>query len=294
MQLGYVVGDTGLKNTDEIRGIASRLSAVRCALYMPASNPRALAKAPQLDADLIIFDLEDAVAPQDKDSARAAAVSASDGEFGYRLCAIRCNGLTSPLHNADLAAIGSSNADILVVPKVETPEQMDAIAAVCGKPIIAMIETPAGLYSAREITAHPSVVGLFAGTNDLASELGIDLTEGRAGLSLSLQMMVLAARAAGKVAFDGVNNNLDDMAALQAEAREAKSFGFTGKTAIHPRQIEPINTIFAPSPAQLEDAHALVAAAKGGAERFRGRMVESMHVASAELLIARAEAHQAA
>ncbi len=281
------MGGDGPRYQSEGLAIATRLNTVRCALYMPASNPRALAKAAKLDADLIIFDLEDAVAPEDKVSARAAAVTACNANFGHRLTAIRCNGISSALHSADLAAIGSGQADLIVVPKVEAAIEIDALALICQKPVIAMIETPAGLYAAREIAAHPAVYGLFAGTNDLAHELHIDFTSGRAGLSLSLQMMVLAARAAGKSVFDGVNNNLDDMAALKTEAQEAKAFGFSGKTAIHPNQIAPINAIFAPTAAQVEDALALIKAANGGAERFRGRMVETMHVEAARALLAR-------
>lgn len=267
---------------------AARLDTVRCALYMPASNPRALAKASQLDADLIIFDLEDAVAPEDKEDARNAAVAACTLDYGHRLAAIRCNGMASAQHRADLIAISGSEADFIVVPKVEAASEIDTLALACPKPIIAMIETPTGLYAAREIAAHPAVFGLFAGTNDLAHALRIDLAAGRMGLSLSLQMMVLAARAAGKNVFDGVNNNLDDMAALESEAVQAKAFGFTGKTAIHPRQIAPINAVFAPTATEIDDASALIEAAKGGAERFRGRMVEAMHVAAAEQLLARA------
>jgi (3S)-malyl-CoA thioesterase len=282
-----MMGD-GLHTVSDGLAIAARIDTVRCALYMPASNPRALAKASQLDADLIVFDLEDAVVAEDKEEARNAAVSACLLDYGTRLTAIRCNGMASALHGADLMAISASKADFIVVPKVEAASEIDDLALNCHKPIIAMIETPAGLYAAREIAAHPAVCGLFAGTNDLAHELRIDLATGRAGLSLSLQMMVLAARAAGKSVFDGVNNNLDNMAALEAEAIEAKSLGFTGQTAIHPRQIAPINAIFAPTAAEIDDARALIEAAMGGAERFRGRMVEAMHVAAAELLLTRA------
>ena len=173
---------------------------------------------------------------------------------------------------------------------MESAATIDAAAAICPKPIIAMIENGAGLYAAREIAAHPAVIGLFAGTNDLAAELGIDLSEGREGLAVALQMMVLAARSSGKAVFDGVNNMLDDLSQLDAESAEARRFGFTGKTAIHPKQIDPINHHFAPTPAQLEDARSLIAAAGGGAERFRGRMVETMHVDAARALLARHEA----
>ena len=269
--------------------IAERLNAVRCALYMPASNSRALAKAAHLDADLLIFDLEDAVPDADKESAREAAVKICETDFGHRMTAIRCNGLTSPFHAKDLEAIAQSKADLLVVPKVETSSSLSEIAIHCEKPIIAMIETPDGLYNAREIAAYPQVAGLFAGTNDLAHVLSIDLSHGRAGLSAALQMMVLAARAEGKAVFDGVNNMLDDAVSLEVEAIEAKTYGFTGKTAIHPRQIAPINAVFTPSADEIEQARALLEAASVGAERFRGRMVEAMHVAAARALLTRAD-----
>lgn len=267
--------------------LMARLCAVRCALYMPANNSKAVSKAPHLAADLIIFDLEDAVAPSDKPAAREDAMIACRQNFGQRLTAIRCNGLGTPQYEADAIAIAASNADFIVVPKVERATEIDALSHLSAKPVIAMIETCTGLYNARDIASHSRVFGLFAGTNDLAHELGIDLTIGRNGMALALQMMVLAARAAGKAVFDGVNNNLDDMTSLKAEAQEAKMFGFTSKTAIHPRQIEPINAAFSPSPAQIDDAVALLAAANGGAERFRGRMVEAMHVDAAKRLLSR-------
>ncbi len=266
-----------------------RLMGVRSALFMPASNPRAIAKVPNLAADLIILDLEDAVRDTEKDTARNAAISAA-AQFGPRLNAIRANGAGSLHHADDLAAIAQSNTDLLVLPKVEDIAALDAAWAACEKPIIAMIETCTGLYASRAIAAHPAVVGLFAGTNDLAAELGLDLNSGRDGLSLALQMIVMAARASGKAVLDGVNNALDETSALELEAVQARQFGFTGKTAIHPKQIEPINRIFSPTRAQIDDALALIEAAKGGAERFRGRMIEAMHVAAARAIVAQSDA----
>lgn len=270
------------------------LALVRSALFMPASNARAVEKARSLAADMIILDLEDAVADDAKDAARDAAVAAAATGFGERLCAIRINGGDAPWHDADVAAVAGSAADVIVVPKVEDAGDMAALARRLGKPVIAMIETPQGLYAARDIAAVDGVAGLFAGTNDLAAELGLELEQGqangqgRAGLCLSLQMIVLAAAAARIPAFDGVNNNLDDLTDFHAECAEARRFGFVGKTLIHPKQVEPANAAFAPTAAQLDDARALIAAASGGAERFRGRMVEAMHVAQARRLLARA------
>jgi (3S)-malyl-CoA thioesterase len=153
--------------------------------------------------------------------------------------------------------------------------------------LLAMIETPKGLYAAREIAAHRLVAGLIAGTNDIAAETGIRPGPNREGLELSLQMIVLAASAAGKPRFDGVCNRLDDMAGFDAECRQGATFGFTGKTLIHPNQIAIANMAFGPDAAAFAEAEELVAANRGGAQRFRGRMIESMHVEQAKLTIER-------
>ena len=263
------------------------LDTVRSALFMPASNLRAMEKARGLPADMVILDLEDAVSEDAKLSARDGAVAAAAG-FEGRLCAIRINGAGTLWHDADSIAVAASVADVVVVPKVEDAAAIAALAARLGKPVIAMIETPAGLYAARQIASAPGVAGLFAGTNDLAAEIGIPADAGRSGLALALQMIVLAAAAARIPAFDGVNNNLDDLTAFDAECRAARNLGFSGKTLIHPKQIDPCNAAFSPDAAAIEDARALIAAAQGGAERFRGRMIETMHVAQARALLARA------
>jgi citrate lyase subunit beta/citryl-CoA lyase len=149
-----------------------------------------------------------------------------------------------------------------------------------------MIETPAGIYAAREIAGAGSVAGLLAGSNDLAATLR--LPPGRPGLTLALQSIVLAARAAGISVLDGVFNALDDVAAFEADCRAGREMGFDGKSLIHPNQIEAANRIFGPSPEELEEAQALIAAFSGGAERFRGRMIEAMHVDAARLALKRA------
>lgn len=252
------------------------LDHVRSALFLPASNPRAIEKARGLPCDLIILDLEDAVAEADKDRARAAAVAAADGGWGDRLLAVRLNG-PGTWHEPDLAALAQTKRiDLVVAPKVEAPEYADALAVRLGKPLLAMIETPAGVYAAREIAGVGGVVGLLAGSNDLAAALR--LPAGREGLTLALQSILLAARAAGVAALDGVFNRLDDPEELAADCEAGRRLGFDGKSLIHPNQIETANRIFAPSPAELEDARALIEAATGGAERFRGRMIEAMHV----------------
>jgi len=262
------------------------LDHVRSALFLPASNPRAVAKARGLACDMVILDLEDAVADADKDAARAAAVASAEGDWGGRLLAVRLNG-PGAWHEADLAALAESDGvDLVVVPKVETPEYAEALADRLGKPLLAMIETPAGVYAAREIAGVGSVVGLLAGSNDLAATLR--LTGGREGLTLALQSIVLAARAAGVAALDGVFNRLDDPQGLAADCEAGRRQGFDGKSLIHPDQIAAANRVFAPSVAELEEARALIEAATGGAERFRGRMIEAMHVDAARRLIERA------
>lgn len=261
--------------------------APRTALFLPASNPRAIAKARALAADMIILDLEDAVRDDAKASARAAAIEAAGEGFGHRLCAIRVNGVESAEHAADLDAIGRSTCDFLVLPKVETPEDAATVADAAGKPLLAMIETPLGVLAATDIAAVPGVGGLIAGVNDLRAALGIPAGAGNDGLMLSRQMIVLAARASRVWAIDGVFNALDDPEGLFAECRQGRAFGFDGKSLIHPNQIDVATEAFGASATELAEAQALIAAATGGAERFEGRMIETMHVDQARALLAR-------
>lgn len=262
----------------------------RSALYMPASNPRAIEKARGLPADMIILDLEDAVKPDAKEEARSAAVAAAEQGFGERICAIRLNGPETGWHAADLDAVAASACDLVVLPKVDSPELASAIASKAGKPLLAMIETPHGVLRAADIARAKGVAGLIAGTNDLANELHLPGAAARHGMALSLQMIVLAARAGGIWALDGVFNDLADPAALQMQCAEGRGLGFDGKTLIHPNQVEIANASFSPGAVEIEDAKALVEAASGGAERFRDRMIETMHVEMAKRLLARAEA----
>ena len=261
--------------------------APRTALFLPASNPRAIAKASTLDADMVILDLEDAVRDDAKADARAAAVAAAEQGFGDRLCAIRINGVESAEHEADLAAVAGSACDFVVVPKVETAADAARIAEAGARPLLAMIETPLGVLAAAGIAARPGVGGLIAGVNDLRATLGIPADGGREGLSLALQTIVLAARAHGTWALDGVFNALDDAEGLAAECRHGRALGFDGKSLIHPNQITIAAQAFGPTAQELADAQALIDAATGGAERFGDRMIEAMHVAQARALIAR-------
>lgn len=261
--------------------------APRSALYMPASNARAIEKARGLAADMIILDLEDSVKPENKLAARDAAVAAAAAGFGERICAIRINAAGTEWHRADIFAAAASAADLVVLPKVETPKMAATVAEALGKPLLAMIETPRAVFNAAPIATAAGVCGLIAGVNDLASELRLPPGAGRNGLLLALQMIVLAARAAGGWALDGVFNDLRDGAGLEAECREGRNSGFDGKTLIHPDQIETANRIWSPGAAEIEEARALIAAASGGAERFRDRMIETMHVEAAKRLLAR-------
>lgn len=263
--------------------ILQKLKFVRSALYVPGSNARALEKARGLDADMLIIDLEDAVPEEAKAEARAAAVAYVAAVADGKILAIRANAVDSVYYTADVAALNGCAADLVVLPKVEDVAGLPKLAL----PLLTMIETPKGLYASREIAAHPSVAGLIAGTNDIAAEAGIGPGPHREGLELSLQMIVLAASAAGKPRFDGVCNQLDDMDGFDAECRQGYSYGFTGKTLIHPNQVSICNQAFGPDAAAVAEARELIAASRGGAQRFKGRMIESMHVEGAKMTIER-------
>jgi len=259
----------------------------RSALYMPASNARAIEKARSLAADMIILDLEDAVKPGLKDEARVAAVEAMEAGFGERLSAIRLNAIGTPWHMSDIAAVQHAACDLVVLPKVESAEVAARVAELVEKPLLVMIETPKGVLAAPQIAAADGVAGLLVGANDLANELRLPPASGRAAMSMALQTIVMAARAAGVWVLDSVYNDLANADGLDAECREGRALGFDGKTLIHPNQIDIANAAFMPDASEIEDARALVAAASGGAERFRDRMIETMHVDMAKRLLAR-------
>ncbi|WP_394653805.1 HpcH/HpaI aldolase/citrate lyase family protein [uncultured Sphingomonas sp.] len=264
--------------------------APRSLLFLPASNPRAIVKARTLAADAVLLDLEDAVADDVKAAARDAAVAAVREGFGDKLAAIRVNATDHPEHAADVMAVTASAADVIVLPKVEIAADAAAVAAASSKPLLAMIETPRGVLAAAEIAAQPGVIGLIAGTNDLRATLRLPPSAPRESLSHALQTIILAARAAGGWAFDGVYNRLNDAEGFVTEARAGRDVGFDGKTLIHPSQVDPCNAAFAPTPDEIEEARALIAAFTGGAERFRDRMIEAMHVDQARALLARMSA----
>ncbi len=253
-------------------------------LFLPASNPRAIAKARAAGADLVVLDLEDGVKPEDKAAARDAAVAALAEAWAMPV-AIRINGVGSEWHSLDLDAVAGSNADLVVVPRAISAHLVRDVAATTAKPVLAMIETAAGVLAAAEIA--PETAGLIAGTNDLRADLRLPLDATREPIATALQLIVLAARAAGVAAFDGVFNGLGDPESLFAEAQEGRSLGFDGKSLIHPDQIAPCHRAFAPSAAEIDRARRLIEAYQGGAERFEDEMIERMHVASAERLLGR-------
>lgn len=271
---------------------------LRSILYLPAANARAIEKARGLGSDAVILDLEDAVAPEAKPGAREAAIAAAAaGGWGARLLLIRVNGLATPWGHADLAAVAGAAVGAVVVPKVDSAaEAAEAVARAGGKPVWPMIETPRGVLAAAAIAATPGVAALVAGMADLAKDLGARPGPDRLPLLHALSHIVLAARAAGVLAFDGVYTAIGDDAGLEAEARQGAALGFDGKTLIHPTQIDIANRIFGPDPAEVEAARRMVAAwdearaAGKGITTHEGRMVEHLHVESARRLIARAEA----
>jgi citrate lyase subunit beta/citryl-CoA lyase len=201
--------------------------------------------------------------------------------------AIRVNGVGTEWHSVDLDAVARSNADLVVVPRAVSAHLVRGIAETVSKPTLAMIETAAGVVAANEIASESA--GLIAGTNDLRADLRLPLDATREPISTSLQLIVLAARAAGIVVFDGVFNNLEDSDGFSREAEEGRRLGFNGKSLIHPNQIAPCHRAFAPSAAELERAHALIDAFQGGAERFGNEMIERMHVEAAERVLERAK-----
>ena len=274
------------------------MKPLRSVLYMPSSNSRALEKARTIPADAIIFDLEDAVAPDAKELAREQACAAVvSGEYAGKTLTIRCNGLDTPWGAADLRAAAAAGPAAVVVPKVSGVEHLQAVVElVGGTPIWAMIETPVAVFDVRAIAAYPQVAALVLGTNDLAKELRAALVPGRAPLLPHLATALLAGREAGKVVLDGVYNDVKDLAGFEVECRQGKELGFDGKTLIHPTQVEIANRVWAPSADEIDQARAVIEAfaaaeAEGrGVVVVDGRMVENLHRDNALHTLATAEA----
>jgi citrate lyase beta subunit len=277
----------------------------RSVLYMPGANTRALEKARSLPADALIFDLEDAVAPDAKEAARANVVAAAKSRaYGKREIVIRCNGLGTEWGRADVAAIATSGADAILVPKLESAADvtnivalLDAAGAPPGMAVWGMMETPRGILRAEEIAASsPRLACLVMGTNDLVKDLRAQHTPIRLPMMVPLGLTLLAARAAGLAILDGVYNDIQDIAGFKSACVQGLKFGFDGKTLIHPTQVEPCNEIFAPSADELAMAEKIVAGfekarAEGkGVVVVDGRMIENLHVEQAQRQLALAAA----
>jgi citrate lyase subunit beta/citryl-CoA lyase len=277
-----------------------RVRPRRSVLYMPGANERALEKAKTLPADALILDLEDAVAPDSKVDARKRVCAAvSSGDYGRREVAIRVNGLDTPWHADDIRAAAEAGPDAVLVPKVNSRADVRAIEqALAAAPdhtaIWAMIETPIAMLHAESIAQESErLTVLVMGTNDLAKELHADHVPGRAPLLGALSLALLAARATGKVILDGVYNDVRDLAGFEAECLQGKQFGFDGKTLIHPSQLEPCNRIFAPSPDEIAQSRRIIDAfeqAGRGVVTVDGKMIEHLHVANAQRVLALAQA----
>jgi citrate lyase subunit beta / citryl-CoA lyase len=277
----------------------------RSVLYMPGANERALEKAKGIPADALILDLEDAVAPDAKPEARErVCAAASSGDYGLREVAIRANGLDTQWGADDLRAAAQAGPAAVVVPKInsaadihEIERQLEAGGAPDHTRIWAMLETPEGIYAAREIaTASERLAVLVMGTNDIAKELHAEHVPGRQPLQWSLGACLMAARLAGKVILDGVYNDIKDAEGFEAECLQGRQMGFDGKTLIHPSQVEPCNDVFAPSKDEVEQASEIIAAfeaaeAEGkGVVTVNGRMIENLHVENARRTLALHEA----
>ena len=277
----------------------------RSVLYMPSSNERALEKAKTLPCDGLILDLEDAVAPDAKPTAREQAAEAvRSGTYGNKELTIRCNGLDTPWGIDDLAAAAQTNAAAVVIPKVgsvdyldQVSDRLDAAGAHADMKIWAMVETPTAILDVREIAAHWRVAVLVMGTNDLAREVRSQLgAAGRHPLVPHLATALLAAREAGKVILDGVYNDVKDLDGFRAECVQGFEMGFDGKTLIHPGQVEICNDVWAPSADDVEHARGMIAAfeegiaAGKGVVTYNGRMIENLHVENAKRVLAVADA----
>ncbi|WP_347350600.1 CoA ester lyase [Intrasporangium sp.] len=277
----------------------------RSVLYMPSSNERALEKARTQPVDGLILDLEDAVAPDAKEQARENACAAvRSGQYGNRELTIRVNGIGTQWHDADLAAASAAGPDGIVVPKVDSAEQVCRLVAAmeaAGAPehtmLWAMVETPVAILHAEQIARASDRLAVFVmGTNDLVKELGAAHVPGRSPIQTSLQLALLAARAAGIAILDGVYNDVKDAEGFAAECRQGRELGFDGKTLIHPGQVGPCNAAFAPSEDEVASAREIIAAfeaaqAEGrGVVTVNGRMIENLHVDTAHKVLATAAA----
>lgn len=285
--------------------MSEKMRPRRSVLYMPGSNARALEKGRSLKADGLILDLEDAVAPDAKDQARTQIVDAlKAGGYGERELIVRTNALDSPWGADDLKAIATAGADGILLPKVENKsmitDAIDVLNAAGGSetlPIWCMMETPLGILHAEEIAfASPRVGGFVMGTSDLAKDLNASHTRDRMPFMASLELCILAAKAAGIAVLDGVHLDLDDDPGFRAACQQGKELGMDGKTLIHPKTIDAANEVFAPTQEAIAwskriiDAHAEAERDGKGVVLVDGKLIENLHVESAKNLIRMADA----
>lgn len=277
----------------------------RSILYMPGSNARALEKAKTIATDALIFDLEDAVAPDKKELARAqVCAAAASGQYGYREIAIRINGLDTAWGHADLKAAVEAQPDAILVPKVDGASMVRQIEVVMSQlgaadktHIWAMMETPRGLLRAEAIAgASKRLEVMVMGTNDIAKELKSAHHSERGPLLTSLGLCLLAARAHGLVIVDGVYNDIKNVEGFETECRQGREMGFDGKTLIHPSQVASCNEIFSPSEEDIDNANRIIAAFEEAVAAGKyvvtvdGRMIENLHVENAKRAVAQAQA----
>ncbi|MBJ81891.1 MAG: CoA ester lyase [Acidimicrobiaceae bacterium] len=276
----------------------------RSVLYMPAANERALEKAKNLEADALIFDLEDAVSPENKELARdQACAAASSSEYGNRELTIRCNGLDTPWGTDDVLAAAAAAPAAVVIPKVDGPDYLDQVSTLLDKGgappstrIWAMVETPSGILKVDQIAGHERIAVMVMGTNDMAKELRATITPNRHALLPYLAKCLLSARAADIGILDGVYNDIKDETGFSSVCLQGAQMGFDGKTLIHPNQVAPTNKIFSPSLDEL-DFHRQVIEEFEAAEKdgrgvltINGKMIENLHVDEARRALAIAEA----
>lgn len=276
----------------------------RSVLYIPGSNERALEKARSLDVDAIIFDLEDAVAHDQKATARETLVTALHaGGYGDRASIVRINGLDTEWGREDLDAVAGAAPHAILLPKVNAPDDIEALAAKLAQHggaeatrIWAMMETTTGLFNAAHIARAPRMEGFVMGTNDLAAELGCETGGDRMPLMMALQTCLAAARMGGIACVDGVYNAFKDEDGLRRECEQGKALGMDGKSLIHPAQVPVCNEVFTPSEAEAELARRQIAAwqeteaAGRGVAVVDGKIVENLHVATALKTLARFDA----
>ena len=270
----------------------------RSALYIPGSKERALQKAQTLPCDAILFDLEDAVTPEEKPAARALlSETLKTQTYGARARIVRINGLDTEWGQADIAAFRGMDIDALLIPKVSSIADLEAVATLIPDvPLWAMMETAQGMFNAGAIATHPRLAGMVMGTNDLAKELGARFRADRLPMQTGLGLCLLAAKAHCLTILDGVYNAFKDENGLRFECEQGRDMGFDGKTLIHPAQLEIANAAFAPSEEEIAVARRQIAAFEAakadgqGVAVVDGKIVENLHIVTATAILAKAAA----